>query len=180
MFISRVFVFFFALLISSAIAAPVIKERSPDEPQLSARTIKHMSQAVGIAMRIKKSLRPQPGQAVFWSGTKSGKNGPVSVGKDAEKFAKVNGKEVLRHALAKQGIKIPPPSQNPHSSRLWEIASKVYALRASGDTHAILGSVRRPGNVYDAIERPTLLKNEKVPKLTEHNAETGKSTVVKE
>jgi hypothetical protein len=180
MFISRVLLVLFALLATTVIAAPVWHERSLEELQLSARGFRQIKQAVGIALKLKKNLRPAPHQAVFWSGTKSSKHGPVSVGADAQHFAHAHGKEVLNNeSLKKHGINIPSRKDSPYSTRLWKIASKVYAQRASGDVHAILGSARRPGNVYDTIEKPALLKNKKVTKLTEHNAETGKTTIVK-
>jgi len=103
----------------------------------------------------------------------------VSAGKDAEKFAKAHGKEVLGKSLAKHGIKIPSKTKSPYSHKLWKFASKVYAQRASGHVHAVLGSTRKPGNIYDTIEKPALMKNKKVTKLTEHKAGSRKATVVK-
>jgi len=179
MFISKVLLVLFALLVSSAVAAPVPKDRSLDDLQLSTRGLRQAAKAVGIALKVKMKLRPAPGKAVFWSGSRPGKNGPVSVGKDAEKFAKAHGKEVLGQSLAKHGIKIPSQTKSPYSNKLWGFASKVYAQRASGHVHAVVSSTRRPGNIYDTIEKPALMKNKKVTKLTEHNAETGKATVVK-
>jgi len=177
MFISKVLVVLFALLVGSALAAPLRAERSLDDLRLSSRGLGQMAKAAGLAVRLKKNIRPAPGKAVFWSGTRPGKNGPVSVGKDAEHFAKAHGKEVLDPT--KHGISIPTRKENPYSNKLWGFASKVYAQRASGDVHAILGSTRRPGNVYDTIEKPALMKNKKVTRLTEHDAATGKTTVVK-
>ena len=177
MFISKIFFILFALLVGSALAAPVVKERSLDDPQLSTRGLGQLAKAAGIAVRLKKNIRPAPGKSVFWSGTKPGKNGPVSVGQDAESFAKTHGKEVLNPK--KHGINMPSQKENKYSNKLWGFASKVYAQRSSGHVHAILGSTRRPGNVYDTIEKPALMKNKKVTKITEHNAVTGKKTVVK-
>ncbi|KIM37924.1 hypothetical protein M413DRAFT_30576 [Hebeloma cylindrosporum] len=179
MFISKVFVLLFALLVGSALAAPVRIERSLGEPQLSTRGIGQMAQAAGVAIKIKKNLKPTKGKSVFWSGSRPSKNGPVSVEKDAERYAKAKGKEVLAPTLQKQGINIPAQKDSPYSYKLWKYASKVYAQRTSGSAHAVLGSTRRPGNIYDTIEKPELMKNKKVTKLTEHNAETGKKTVVK-
>jgi hypothetical protein len=181
MFISKVFVqvVFFALLVSSVIAAPVVKEQSPDTVQLSARS-DHMKQAVNIARQIKRTLMPTPGKSVFYTGTKPGKKGPIPVKQTAEYFAKANGgKQLLGNALAKAKIRIPSISKNPHAMRVWRIASKVFAMKSSGTVHAFIGKWVRPGNDYHNAEKPSLLKNKKVSKLIEHNAETGESTVVK-
>jgi hypothetical protein len=179
MFISKIFVVFFTLLVGSALAAPVYTERPLDDLQLSTRGLGHMAKAVRIALRIKKRLRPTPGKSVFWSGTRPSEHEPVSVDDDAQNFAKAHGKEVLASTLEEHGINIPSHEENPYSSKMWDIASKTFAQRTSGHVHAILGSTRRPGNVYDTIEKPTLMKNKKVTKLTEYNAETWETTVVK-
>ena len=180
MFISKaiVQVFFFVLLVSSVIAAPVVKEESPDVVQLSARG-NPMKEAVKIARRIKSSLVAKPGKTVFYTGTKPGKKGPIPVKQTAELFAKPRGKELLGHALAKAKIRIPSEKKNPHSMRLWKFASKVYAMKSSNVAHAFIGKWIRPENVYHNIEKPALLKNPKVTKLVEHNGETGETTVVK-
>jgi len=186
MFISKVFVqvVFFALLVSSVIAAPVVKERSPDDTvQLSARS-DHMKQAVKIARQIKRTLMPTPGKSVFYTGAKPSKNKgrlPVQAKQTAEYFAKANGgKELLGNALAKAKIRIPSKEKNPLAlPRLWRFASKAFAMKSSGAVHAFIGKTVRPGNDYHNVEKPALLKNKKVTKLIEHNTETGASTVVK-
>ena len=180
MFISKVIVVFVALLVSSAVTAPVFKEPPPNDLELSVRSTKHMAEAVHVARQIKNNLRPKAGEAVFWSGYKTDQNGKrVSVKEDAQKFAQDKGKLVLNHGLARDGINIPPPEQNPHTPRLWKFSSKVWAQRAHGDTHAVVGDWRNPHSDYDTIEKPILRTSPKVSKLTEHNVQTGVSTVVK-
>ncbi|KAF8966086.1 hypothetical protein BDZ97DRAFT_717331 [Flammula alnicola] len=186
MFMSKVLVFFIALLVGSAIAAPVLNERSDDldldlverAPVNPLKSFKHAAQAVSTIAKVKNGFRPKSGEAVFWSGTRPGKKGPVSVHDDAQKFANQHGKSTINHGLAQKGIKIPSEKENPHSRRLWNVASKVWAQRASGDTHVILGGTVRPASVYNTIEKPVLLKNKKVTRLTEHNMQTGKNTVI--
>ena len=183
MFISKVVVVFSALLVSSVIAAPVITERSLDEVELLPRAgLGFKGAAAAIASKIRSSLKPKPGGAVFWSGKvpgtgkKEGKD--VSVKQYADKFAKNKGKETIGGAMKRADIKI--PNQSKHNWNLWKTASKFFAHRASGDTHAVLGSKRQQGNIYDTIEKPTLMKNPKVTKLTEHHVASGSSTVVKD
>ena len=178
MFISKVTVVFFALLVSSVISAPVLKERSPDELELLPRAGRITGKAAVIAAQITTRLRTKPGKAVFWSGrVENKKGGAESVRPHAEKFAKTHGKELLHQALARVNIKI--PKTNPQQEKLWKVASKVMAKHASGHTHAVLGSSLAKTNIYHSIEKPTLLKNPNVHKLTEHNAQTGAATVVK-
>ncbi|RDB15121.1 hypothetical protein Hypma_012667 [Hypsizygus marmoreus] len=166
-------------LLSSATAVPVpdaaaysdLVVRAPITPALRGA-------ALNVAKQIKNKLRPQPNQAVFWSGMKIGQNGKTtSVKADAQKYAKANGKETINQALAKNNIKIPSPSQNPASSRLWDFASKAWALRSKGETNAIVGDTR-PGSVYNRIEKPTLIKNPKVNKIVEHDMNKGTSSIV--
>ncbi|PPQ75345.1 hypothetical protein CVT26_015151 [Gymnopilus dilepis] len=175
----KIFFVFFALFISLSVSAPIPAGLWSEEVELATRN-KHMAQAVAIALRIRKAFRPKPHESVFWSGTKPEKNGQmVSVMGDAKKFALAHNKKILTQALSRHGIRIPAPQGNPLSSRLWNFASKAWALKAMGVVHAVLGSKRRPGNVYDNIEKPTLLKNGKVSKLIEHNAATGEEATVK-
>ncbi|CAA7259003.1 unnamed protein product [Cyclocybe aegerita] len=179
MFAPKCLLIAFALFASLVSAAPI---EYSSEGDLASREpepgIKNLFQAVGIARKINKAVKPKPNGAVFWSGTKTDKKGKqTSVRADAEKFAKKHGKETLNMQLNKHGVNI--PDKNPHSPRLWNVASKLMAHRAKGDTHAFLGSKVRPGSVWNKIEKPTLMKNKKVTKVTEHNAATGKKTVTK-
>ncbi|KAF8160290.1 hypothetical protein BJ912DRAFT_902216 [Pholiota molesta] len=184
MFIPKFLVVFLALLLGSVVAAPTYYERS-DEVALEARQrgigqFKQAAQAVSTINQVKKAFRPKSGEAVFWSGTRKDAHGhPVSVHGDAQKFAHAHDKSTINHGLAQHGIKIPERHENKYSDHIWNVASKVWAERAHGDTHAVLGGTVRPGSVYNTIEKPILMKNERVTKLTEHNMETGKSTVVK-
>ena len=179
MLFSKVYVVFVALLVSSVIAAPVITERSLDEYELLPRAgLGFKGAALKVAASIRQKLRPQR-DGVFWSGKVPGKNGKdVSVKKYADAFAKKKGKETIGAAMKKSDINI--PSKSKHNWNLWKTASKFFSHRSSGETHAILGSKRAHGNVYDTIERPTLMKNPKVTKHTEHNVASGSSTVVKD
>ncbi|KIM35476.1 hypothetical protein M413DRAFT_32494 [Hebeloma cylindrosporum] len=192
MFISKIFLVLFALLFSSALAAPLLVgsalrspariERSLDDPQLSTRGFAHIVQAARIAGQIKRKVRPTPGKAVFWTGRIPHPNkshDPVSVQGSTEKWAKAKGKEVLEPTLKMHGIHIPSQDHNPYAPKLWNIASQVYAQRASGHVHAIVGTELRDGNTYQKIEKPELMNNNKVTKITEHNAATGGTTVVK-
>ncbi|KAJ3513421.1 hypothetical protein NLJ89_g2958 [Agrocybe chaxingu] len=178
MFAPKYLLVAFALFASLISAAPIEYSSEGYLAVREPKPIKNLFKAVGIAHKINKAVKPKPNGAVFWSGTKADKNGKqTSVRADAEKFAKKHGKETLNMQLNKHGVNI--PDKNPHSPRLWNIASKLMAHRAKGETHAFLGSKVRPGSVWNKIEKPTLMKNKKVHKVTEHNAATGKKTVTK-
>ncbi|KAF8192050.1 hypothetical protein BJ912DRAFT_275409 [Pholiota molesta] len=185
MFIPKFLVVLLALLLGSVIAAPAYYERS-DEVELEARQrglsrFRQAAQSVAINRQVKQKLRPKAGEAVFWSGSTPDAHGkPVSARVHAEQFAKTHpGTSTVNHALAKHGISIPDKPQNRYSDKMWGVASKVWAERAHGDTHVVLGGHVRPGSVYNTIEKPTLMNNHRVTKVTEHNVATGKSTVVK-
>jgi len=178
MFISKVFVIFFMLLVSSVIAAPVVKEQSPDAELLPRGRIAASVTYASIKNKITKFLRPQHDKAVFWSGkipTKKG--GTVSVGGHAANYAKTHGKETIGQAMKRADINI--PKNHPHSWKLWKHASNVFAKHASGVVHTILGSILKVKNVYHTIEKPILMKKPEVHTLIERNEETKKVTVVK-
>ena len=173
-------------LLAGLVASAPIADLS-DEVELFVRTppngagpAKGMAQAVNIARQIKSSVKPEKDKAVFWSGTKQDASGKtVSVNKDAQTFAKSNGKETLNMALQKNNIKIPTQQQNPQSNRVWDMASKTFATRASGKTDAVLGGAVRKDSVWNRVEKPALMKNDKVTQVTEHNKQSGSSKVTK-
>ncbi|KAJ3513417.1 hypothetical protein NLJ89_g2957 [Agrocybe chaxingu] len=183
MFAQRCLLAALVLFASLAASAPIAGYSSDTE--LLARepvksTVKQMTHAVKMAKKLKESIHPKPNSAVFWSGTKTNKKGEtVSVKQDAQRFAKYHGKETLNQALKKANIHIPTEKQNPHSPRLWNIASKLMAQRAKGETHAILGGNVRPQSVWKKTEKPALMKNDQVTKVTEHNKGTKEKTVTK-
>jgi len=173
----------FALLAGLVASAPIAADLS-DEAELVMRAPPSrggggMAKAVSVANQIRTKIRPKPNQAVFWSGTKTSQGKTVSVKQDAQKFARKNGKETLNMALKKNGINIPSQKANPQSNRLWDIASKAWATRASGKTDAVLGGSVRPDSVWKRVEKPELMKNNKVTQVTEHNRQTGTSTITK-
>ena len=177
MLISKIIVVFLALLVSSVISAPVLKERSPDELELLPRSRRMSGKAGVMAARMKYRIKPKPNKSLFWSGRVHTKKGVIESERYAGKFARMKRKEHIHHALRRANIKIPEDSK--HEQKLWRHASKVFAKNASGHVHAVLGSKLAKKSVYKTIEKPTLMNNPKVHKMTEHNAETGESTVVK-
>jgi hypothetical protein len=125
----------------------------------------HVAEVVSISNKILLALKPKPNTSVFWSGQSSK---DVSVKTKAHKFAKCNNKETVNMALRRLGIKIPTVKQNPLSWRIWEIASKILATRARGEVDVVLGEMIGVESVWMRIEKPALMKNEKVHKITEH------------
>ncbi|KAF8160291.1 hypothetical protein BJ912DRAFT_1151068 [Pholiota molesta] len=182
MFTPKFLIVVLALLLGSVIAAPTFYERS-DEVELEARQdkFKHAAHAVRINNQVSKSLRPKSGEALFWSGSTPDAHGNrVSARVHAEQYSSTHpGTSTINHALAKSGIHIPNTPQNQYSDHMWNHASKVWADRAHGDTHVILGKNVRPGSVYNKIEKPTLMNNHGVHKVTEHSMGGGGSHVVK-
>ena len=186
MFTSKFLVFFIAALLAPSIAAPIWNGR-PETADLQARAptkgaerFRHAAQAVKTINKVNKVFHPKEGEAVFWSGTRKGPGDTrVSVHGDAQKFAHEHGKSTINHGLSQHGVRIPDRKENHYSDHIWNEASKTWAERAHGSTHAILGGHVRPQSVYKTIEKPILMKNDRVTKLTEHNMETGTNTVVK-
>ena len=115
MFISKIFIILSMLLVGLALTAPVVKEWSFNNLQLSMCGLRQLAKAARITLWVKKNLKPTPGKSVFWSRT----NGPVSVSKDAEYFAKVHRKEVLNPTLQKHRINIPSRKESKYSNKLW-------------------------------------------------------------
>lgn len=181
MFHLRILAFFVLWVITLSLGAPIYQERDFFEGNLIARN-NAMKNAVKIARQMKHRLNHfKPGEVLFYSGEKwdrEGRNQRASVKPDAVKIGKQNGQLILSQILHKHKIWIPRKAENPHAPRLWKFASKIISQRAKGETSAIVGE-RRKGSVYDTIEKPALLKNPNVPRLTEHNVVTRKKEIVK-
>ncbi|KIM34842.1 hypothetical protein M413DRAFT_14879 [Hebeloma cylindrosporum] len=192
MFISKIVVILFAVLVGSALAAPVRIERSLDDVQLSPRGVlkvphsreainrSHRSQAMKVFLKINQKLKPKPGKSVFWTGKvpKNGNPEAVTIQPDAEHWAAVRNKEAIDPMLKKKGVNMPSRDDNRYAGALWKHASRVFAHRASGHVHTLLGSVIRKNAIYKNIEKPILMQNNKVTRLTEHDVLTGTKTVV--
>jgi len=169
----------FIFLIGLVVAAP-ISDRSTELDLLTREpNLKQLGQAVTTAVKIKAKLKPPTNGAVFWSGQKKGAHGPESVIHDAAKFAKDHGKQTLEQGLEKSKIRIPDRKENPHSDKLWKVASKTWADRSKGETHAIVGGTVRPNSIWNTVEKPKLMSSKKVTKITEHNVDTKTSKVTK-
>lgn len=174
------FLLFPLIFLVGIIAAAPIADHSNELALLSREpNLKHLAQAAKVAFQIKTKLKPPRGGAVFWSGHKKGANGPTSVYDDAQKYAKDHGKKTLEMALEAKKINIPKEKENPMSDKLWGYASKKWAQRAKGQTEAVLGSSLRPASVWKTVEKPQLLRNKHVTKITEHNVDTKTHRVTK-
>jgi len=181
MHISGPFVFCITMLIGSSLAAPVLTEWNDElVARIPPARFAHAAQAAMLSAQIKKKVNPRPNGSVFWSGSRPDHHGNmVPVLNDARKIAKQHGKETLEDHMDRHKIHIPDRSQNPHSKKLWGIASNTFAQRTKGDTHAYLGPVMRKESVYVNHEKPTLMNNAHVTRLTEHQLPHGGSAVVK-
>ena len=154
---------------------PVVKERSPNVVQLSAREFTMNSPFnLKLKCQITSSLVPRHDKSVFYTGTIPGEEGPISVLSMVEEYADKHNKETLGRALERGKIDMALADIS-----VWIFASEVYAEKSSGVVHAVIGKWVKEGNVYHTIEKPALLKNPRVTTLIEHNVETWEATVVK-
>jgi hypothetical protein len=147
------------------IVTVVVRNRKFIRPQ-------HIVDVITISNKLIQALKPELDMSVFWSGRTKG----VSVGTKAQKFAKYYNKETVGMALQRLGIKIPTAKQNPLSWHIWELASKLFATRTCGEVNVVLGKKSLSGSVWMKIEKPTLMKNLKVTKITEHKQWEDRAT----
>ncbi|KAF9472038.1 hypothetical protein BDN70DRAFT_509820 [Pholiota conissans] len=181
--VSSAFVAF--VLFETSLAAPIAPEwnnelvaRAPSHIYL--KTFAHAAQAPTLAKKIKTQVNPRPNGAVYWAGRRpDGHGGLVTVEHDARKIAKLQGKETLEDHLERHKINIPLQAQNPHSKKIWGISSGAFSERTKGEAHAYLGPVQRPQSIYQNQEKPNMMKNPHVTKLTEHDVHHITSKVVK-
>lgn len=67
---------------------------------------------------------------------------------------------------------------NPSSIKAWEDISAEYASGVSGEVRAVVGKNLRPGNVWENIELPRLMKNKSVTKISTIDPETLVETII--
>ncbi|MBU1168227.1 MAG: hypothetical protein KKD44_01545 [Proteobacteria bacterium] len=117
----------------------------------------------------------EPNQAFFWSGRTNGIGGV----KVAGEIAQSRGGTTLEALIEKKGLKMPSwdPS-NPSSIKAWEDISSEYASGVSGEVRAVVGQNLRPGNVWENIELPRLMKNKSVTKITAIDPETLVESII--
>jgi hypothetical protein len=101
----------------------------------------------------------------------------------AKEYAEKTGGKTLAMAITDAGIKLPdkvPPGPNKRakSQRIWAPPSIKFAKQAQGDIHVFVGKKVNPLSVYSVHEKPLLLKNSKVTRVTEHHLD-GTTNVIK-
>lgn len=81
--------------------------------------------------------------------------------------------------LERNGIKGPVWSfEDKASEEWWSQVSRIYAEKARGEVHAVIGSNLRPGNVWQTVELPRLMDNPNVTKIIMIDPETAKETAI--
>jgi len=121
----------------------------------------------------KHALKTGPNQAIFWSGKTNGVSAEVA----AKAYAKANGGKTMNMVMQHGNINFPTKEPGPQRDKEWRAASKTFAKQAQGNVHAFLGKDVKPNRVYNAQEKPALIKNPKVTSITEHYHD-GHSVVV--
>jgi len=114
---------------------------------------------------VKNSSKP----GVFWSGTQK----TASVKTAAEQHAKKVGGSTLGQDLKAVGMKA-PSGRSAATNKWWDTASQIKAQHSKGPAHAVLGDTVRKDSVWNRIEKPALMKNEKVPSVSQIHPSTGK------
>ncbi len=122
-----------------------------------------------------RALATDTNKAFFWSGRTRGIGGEAV----ARKVATAKGAVTLEKLIEERGISMPAwDPTNPASLQAWAEASRQYAAGASGEVRAVVGESLRPGNVWENIELPELIKNKNVTKITTIDPATGAEKVV--
>jgi hypothetical protein len=135
------------------------------------------------SQELNQALKTGPGQAIFWSGKTIVDGKKRSSRLDAWKHAESTGGKTLDMAMKDGGIpipeKVPPgPKKSVKSQRKWKKPSIIFAKKAQGEIDVHLGELVNPDSVYNKYERPKLLENPKVTKVTEHRPD-GSAEVIK-
>ena len=117
-----------------------------------------------------------PDNATFWSGAvfKNGEIVPDATMNGAAKLTKDSYGTTLEQALEKQGTldEMPDDWFDPATNATWRAVSQSIAESAEGHIRAFLGDVR-PSSVWNQVEFPALIRNDKVLSITIIDAASG-------
>lgn len=121
--------------------------------------------------------------AFFWSGRSVDGTGigPLTAGGNgaADLIAHGSRATTLESLLEQNGIQPPKWSPNDvHAENWWSAVSQMYAEKASGEVHAVIGSTLRPGNVWENVELPRLMENPNITRIIVIDPDTGIETTV--
>ena len=128
-----------------------------------------------VTEEVRNALKTKPNEAIFFSNcSKTDNNGkPVKYSPDVAKEYAEGNKGVTMEMLL-EGVDIPEWDFNASNSvSRWEGASRAYAEQASGDVRVIARMPLREGNIFEAVEFPTLKKNKNVTSVTLIDPDTG-------
>ena len=124
---------------------------------------------------IRPKLKTEPNTAFFWSGRTDGIGGADN----AANIAKSRGGVTLESTIEYQNIVMPEwDFNNPSTMEAWDAASGAYAEQVSGEIRAVIGSELRPGNIWENVELPRLMKNPNVTKITTIDPKTGVEKII--
>lgn len=141
-----------ALLVAGAAIDGIFADASAAEEDAGA-----------IAPRAMSSVATEPDQAYFWSGRTNGVGGELV----ARQLAASRGGTTLEQLIEDRNIQMPAyDASDPASVKAWTNLSREYAANASGDVNAVIGQTLRPGNIWEEVELPTLLRNPAVRSIT--------------
>lgn len=122
-----------------------------------------------------RALKPQKDQAVFYSGC-TGRNaeGEINKGSDelAREFAETNEGSTMNMLLSDAGVEDWSDEEDDPMG-LWRDASRVMAQNARGNVRVLIKQPLRKGNIFEAVELPTLKKNPYVTRIVTIDIDTG-------
>jgi hypothetical protein len=121
------------------------------------------------------ALVTNPDEAFFWTGRSDGVGG-ASVAAD---IAKQHRGKTLEELLSTRQILMPDfDPADPVTVNAWIDVSVELAKYASGEVRAVVGTTRRPKNIWETYELPTLMKNPSVTKIISVDPKTRLETVL--
>ncbi len=121
------------------------------------------------------TVQTSPGEAIFWSGKTNGVGGVDA----AKQVADLHKGRTLEQLIESRQIVMPAFDPTvPASLDAWISISREFALNASGEVRAVLGSKLRPKSIWETVELPALLQNPKVTKIIVVDPQNGAERVL--
>ena len=127
-----------------------------------------------VDQNVVNALKPPKDGAVFFSGcAERGESGDVRRGSEevARKFAEGNDGTTANMLL--QNAQVPDWNDEDDSMDVWRDVSRVMAQNAKGKVRVVVKYPLRKGNIFEAVELPTLKKNPYVTSVTVIDMNTG-------
>lgn len=129
-----------------------------------------------VDQNVVNALKPKENEAVFYSGCADrNERGEIVRGPDdvAKDYAEKNAGATANMLLSDADVPEWDSTDDDETRQIWTEVSRVMAQNARGNVRVYVKQPLRKGNIFEAVELPTLKKNPRVTRIVTVDMNTG-------